>query len=209
MIIGLTGGIATGKSTVAEMLRGLGARIIDADELARRAVQKGTSGYGKVVALFGAEILGDDGEIDRKRLGALVFKDSSLRRRLEEIIHPEVFREFEAESNVIAAGQPDAIIVFNAALLIETGYHERMDLIVVVYASDEDQLDRLVRRDSLTPGEALERIGSQLSLEIKKGLAHHLINNSGSVDDTRRQVEALYRRLSGEAKGLPVDPHIS
>lgn len=198
MVIGLTGGICTGKSTVAAIFREQGAHVIDADELAHGAIQKGGAAYSEIVRLFGQTVVGPDGEIDRKKLGAVVFRDASLRGKLEDLVHPEVFRMFEESRDRILSEQRNALILFNAALLIETGYHSRMDKIVVVYAPEQEQLRRLIHRDSLSPAEAWQRIRAQIPIEAKKPLAHHVIDNSGSLSETSRQVEALLRELRWE-----------
>jgi len=200
VVIGLTGGICTGKSTVGRMFEELGARLIDADELAHEAIRKGTNAHQEITATFGPVIVAADGEIDRQKLGPIVFKDADLRRRLETIIHPEVFRMFEEQRDRILSAEGDVLILFSAALLIETGYHSRMDRVIVVYAPEEEQLHRLIQRNNLSPAQALERIKAQISIEAKKPMADHVIDNSGSLADTRRQVETLLPKLhSSEA----------
>jgi len=193
--VGLTGGIGSGKSTVSGILRGLGARIIDADVLAREVLEPGKQAFTETICLFGKRILGSDGRIDRKALANIVFKDQEKRKLLEGIVHPRVFEE---EARIVAgieATEPDAVIFFDAALLIEAGVHSRMDKVVLVWCSPVTQLERLVKRCGLSDADALLRLNAQMPLEEKKRYATHLIDNDGSLEGTERQVRALYREL--------------
>ncbi|MHB8173287.1 MAG: dephospho-CoA kinase [Nitrospirota bacterium] len=194
--IGLTGGIASGKSTVSQVLSELGARIIDADILAREALLPGTEAYSATVKLFGKRILSSDGHIDRKALGDIVFRDKDRRAALEGIVHPEVFR-LEAEmTGRITNGDPGALIVFDAALLIESGAHRRMDGLIVVWCRKETQIERLVRNCRLKPEEAVSRIESQMPLDEKKKYASWVIDNDGDLQAAIRQTREIYRHLA-------------
>ncbi len=200
-VIGLTGGIASGKSTVAGMLTAEGAEIIDADLLARQAVQPGRAAYKAVVAAFGSQVVAKGGQLDRQRLGALVFADDARRKQLEGLIHPFVREETEKKRLEIARRRPGALIVLDVPLLFESEMDRGLTEIVVVYVPRDLQLERLMKRDGLSEGEAQTRIAAQLDLEIKRRRATRVIDNSGSRDETRCQVAALYRDLLGEDSG--------
>lgn len=191
--VGLTGGIATGKSTVSRMLRELGAWIVDADEAARKAVEPGQPAWHEVRRVFGEEYFLPNGQLDRGKLGELVFADEAARRKLESIIHPRVFElmEKEAAQRELAG---DKIVVFDIPLLFETGY-QKVDKTVVVYAPVEVQLERLIARNGLTRAEAEKRIAAQMPIEEKVSRADYVIDNSGSLESTRRAVHALWQRL--------------
>jgi dephospho-CoA kinase len=194
--IGLTGGIASGKSTISHVLKEMGARIIDADLLAREALSPGTEGYAKTVRLFGKRILSSDGRIDRKALGDIVFSDLMKRAALEGIVHPEVFRREAEITEEISIREPGAVIVFDAALLIESGAYRRMDGVILVWCSRQTQLDRLVKNCRLSPEEAMLRIESQMSLDEKKRYALWVIDNDGELEAAIRQARALYPQLA-------------
>jgi dephospho-CoA kinase len=194
--IGLTGSIAVGKSFVLSVLRQLGARTIDADQIAREVVQPGTSGLQALVESFGDGILKADGSLDRSTLGAEVFNDESRRMKLNSILHPfiiarqdEIMRSWEHES-------PDGIAVVDAALMIESGGYRRLDKLIVVHCRPEIQLQRLMSRDTLNREEAERRINSQMPQEEKKKYADFLIDTSEGFDDTRRQTEEVWRKLN-------------
>lgn len=194
--VGLTGGIASGKSYVVSVLRELGCEVVDADLVAHQAMEPGRPAYDDVVAHFGREILGPDGGIDRTRLGAIVFADPKEREKLNSIVHPRVY---EAQMNwmiEVYQRNPRAIAVIDAALMIETGSYRRFDKIVVVHCAPEIQLERLMHRNQMTREEALARISAQMPAAEKLKYADFNIDTSGSFEDTRRQVEALYQALS-------------
>ena len=193
MRIGLTGGIASGKSTVARELERLGAVIIDADVLARDVVALGTEGLKAVVARFGDAVLAADGSLDRRALAGIVFADLQARADLNAIIHPRV-RERAAELE--AAAPAGAVVVHVIPLLVETGQQDDFDAVVVVDTTVEEQLRRLTRRDSLTQTEAEQRVAAQASREERLGAATHVIDSSGPVRETMRQVDELWRSLS-------------
>ena len=193
MRIGLTGGIASGKSTVARKLKQLGAVTIDADVLARDVVALGTEGLKAVVARFGDSVLAADGSLDRSALARVIFADPQARADLNAIIHPLV-RERAAELE--AAAPAGAVVVHVIPLLVETGQQDRFDAVVVVDTTVEEQLRRLTRRDGLTQTEAEQRVAAQASREERLGAATHVIDSSGPVQETMRQVGELWRSLS-------------
>ncbi len=200
VVAGLTGGIASGKSTVAGMLAAMGAIVLDADLMARRAVVKGSRGWEKVVEVFGRGILTGDGRIDRAKLGDLVFAEPDKRVLLEKIIHPLVRKQMEQEVKKIGRRDPQAVVVQDVPLLFEAGMDRGLDEIIVVWVPESLQLERLMERDGLTVSGARARIRSQMPLEEKRRLATMVIDNSGSLEETRRQTERVYRRLAAEAR---------
>jgi dephospho-CoA kinase len=197
-IIGLTGGIASGKSSVARILEALGGVVVDADQLAREAVAPGEEAYLSIVAEFGEVILHPDRTINRQALGKVVFADSAARRRLEQITHPAIARLAEEKLAALGkAGTP--VVVYMAPLLIEAGVTSRVDEIWVVYADRETQVSRLMLRDGLSRDEALQRLAAQMPMEEKRTYGRIVIDNSGTPEETERQVMDLWER---EIKGL-------
>ncbi|MEE9543264.1 MAG: dephospho-CoA kinase, partial [Thermodesulfobacteriota bacterium] len=180
MIIGLTGGIASGKSLVADEFRRLGAKVIDADVIAREVLQPGEEPYKMVVEEFGEEILAETGELDRAKLGEIVFNDCERLKRLNQLTHPEIIRRIEERVEEIVKNEPGQIIVLNAPLLIEVGLHTKMDRVVVVYADEERLVERIVSRDKLKKEDALKRLTCQMPLKEKIEYADHVIYNSSS-----------------------------
>jgi dephospho-CoA kinase len=193
--VGLTGSIATGKSFVSGVLAGLGCHVVDADELARRVVEPGTRGLGAVVEEFGAEVLGADGTLDRARLGALVFGDARRRERLNSILHPLIIAEQDAVLRRWEEEDPRGVAVVDAALLIESGGYRRFDKLVVVHCRPEEQLERLMRRNSLSREEAERRVAAQIPQEEKLRYADFSIDTSGSFEETRARTEEVFRAL--------------
>jgi dephospho-CoA kinase len=194
--IGLTGGIASGKSTVAAMLRELGFDVIFADEISRRLLDPGQAAYEETVREFGREIVRPDGTLDRKKIAAIVFADRAQLDRLNAIIHPRVeaqilkqFADWEREEN-----RPVAFV--EAALLVEAGYMKNLDGLVVTWCRPEQQVERLVAR-GMTEEEARARIGAQMPVEEKLKLADHKIDCSGTIEETRRQVGELAKTWRG------------
>jgi dephospho-CoA kinase len=192
---GLTGGIATGKSTVAEMFREMGAAIVCADRLARDAVRKGEPARDEIVAAFGAEVLGPDGELDREEVGRRIFPDPEARRRLEAIVHPRVFAAMEDRIAEIGRENPGSVAILDVPLLFESGMERRLRPIIVVYAPEATQRARLMARDGRSEAEARDRIAAQMSIEEKRRRADRIIDNGGSLDETRRQVAEIYEWL--------------
>ncbi|HTP41015.1 MAG TPA: dephospho-CoA kinase [Nitrospiria bacterium] len=202
MFVGLTGGIACGKTLVAHCLQSLGAHLIDADELAHRLLEPGQPGYSAVLNVFGPSIL-DQAEgvspapINRRRLGALIFADADQRRRLEAILHPLIFAEADRQRNALAAAHPQALIVFVAPLLFETGADRRVDRTIVVAADEATQAHRLIARDGLTREEAFQRIRAQWPVTEKAKRADETIDGARPPDEVKQQVAELYQRLMG------------
>jgi dephospho-CoA kinase len=200
LLVGLTGGIASGKSTVSRQLAELGSRVIDADLLAREVVQPGEPAWHAVVEAFGPEILQADRTLDRKRLGALVFADPERRRRLEAITHPAIQARRQERLDALAAEHFDGVVVLDVALLIEVGGAPHVDRLVVVYAEPAIQRERLIRRDGLDEAEAERRLGSQMPLGDKVRLAHYVIDNTGRPEETAAQVRAIHAALAAEQR---------
>ena len=195
--IGLTGGIASGKSTVSAILRDLGAVVIDADALAREVVEKGTPGLAAVVGEFGAGLLTADGELDRAAMGALVFNDESARRRLEAIVHPLVFERIVDLETHAPEG---SVIVHDIPLLAESGRAAApdrggFDAVIVVDVPPEVQVERMVRDRSWTREDALARIAAQAAPEDRRAIATYLVENTGTREELRREVERIYGEL--------------
>lgn len=193
MVVGLTGGIASGKSLVAHYLKELGAKLIDADEISREIVRPGMPAYQEILQVFGKGILNQDGTIDRKGLGKVVFSNPELLKRLNEITHPRILEE--VRRRIGEAKKDQAIIVVDVALLFEVGLHREMDRVIVAYVDKETQIKRLMERDGLTEGEARLRLSAQMPLEEKLKYAHFIIDNSIGMEETRRQVEEVFKEL--------------
>lgn len=195
-IIGLTGNIATGKSTVARMLRDLGAEVIDADQVAHEVMAPHTQVWEAIRRAFGPEVIGPDGAIDRRRLGATVFADPAALARLEAIVHPAVGQELKRRlAELRSRRQPPRVVVIEAIKLLEGGLGRLCDAVWVVIAPREVQVERLVRTRGLTPAEAAARIDAQPPPETKLALADVVIRNDGSLDHLRCQVEEAWRRI--------------
>jgi dephospho-CoA kinase len=192
--VGLTGGIASGKSTVATMLVELGAILIDGDALAREVVARGTPGLAQVVAEFGAELLTPDGDLDRPALGRIVFSDEAARRRLEAITHPLIFERY---AELEASAPVGALVVHDIPLLAESGRADTFDEVIVVDAPPELQIERMMGDRGWTREEAESRIAAQATREDRLAIATYVIDNTGSLDDVRAQVEAVYADLTG------------
>ncbi len=195
MRIGLTGGVASGKSSVSAVLRELGAVVIDADQLAREVVAKGTPGLERVVAAFGADVLGPDGEMDRAKVGAIVFADEAQRRVLESIVHPLVFERI-VELEAAASGVDGAdLVVHDIPLLAESGRADTFDAVIVVDAPTEVQVERMVRDRGWTREEAEARIAAQAGREERRSIATYVIDNTGTLDDLRQRVAEVVEEL--------------
>jgi dephospho-CoA kinase len=198
LLVGLTGGIATGKSTVSNMLRGLGAEIIDADLVARQVVEPGQPAWREIVEEFGRDVLSPDGTLDRKKLGAIVFADPDRRKRLEAITHPAIRARVKARVDELAARGFAGIVFYDAAILIEALGHQDMDRIVVVMTDEATQVARLRGRDGTDDAEGRRKIASQMPLAEKAKLADHVIDNSGDREATAEQVRRVFATLTGE-----------
>lgn len=196
MRVGLTGGIASGKSTVSAILKELGCVVIDADQLAREVVAKGTPGLARVVEAFGSEVLTEDGHLDRPRMGALVFNDEALRRELEGIVHPLVFELYAA---LEASAPVGGIVVHDIPLLVESGRAEEFDVVVVVDVPDHVQVERMVRDRGMTEEEARSRIAAQATREQRLAVATYVIDNTGTREDLRHRVTEVFAELRNAA----------
>ena len=195
LILGVTGGIASGKSTVADMLKGIGAPIIDFDLLARQVVEPGKPAWREIVSYFGKEILQVDGNLDRKRLSKVVFQDPDRRKRLEGFTHPYMDKEFVKQVAEIARTEPDAIIQAVIPLLFEVNISSIVHKTLVVYIPREKQIERMIKRDSISREEAINILEAQLSIDEKASRADYVIHNDNSFEETRRQVKAIWREL--------------
>jgi dephospho-CoA kinase len=192
MRVGLTGGVASGKSTVSAMLRDLGAVVVDADALAREVVEPGTPGLDAVVDEFGSDVLTDDGRLDRSKVGALVFADPSRRAALEAIVHPLV----RARATEIEEAAPAGVlVVHDIPLLVETGQATSFDAVVVVDVPEEVQVERAVRERGWTEAEARARVEAQASRADRLAAATHVVENSGDVEDLRQRVTEVFEQL--------------
>ena len=196
-LVGLTGGIGSGKSTVSRILAERGAVIVDADELARRAVEPGTPGFQRVVEAFGSDVERPDGSLDRDAVAARVFADPEARRILEGITHPEVFRLYREEIERLR--DTDAVVVFDAPLIVEAGAAEGFDVLVVVSASVDEQVRRLMADRKMSEGDARARIEAQYPLEKKEAVADVVLRNDGPVKELEAQVDQLWRDLLARA----------
>lgn len=197
--VGLTGSIAVGKTFVCDCLRELGCHVLDADKTARDVVAKGTDGLAEIVQNFGNDVLLSSGELNRKKMAAIVFADDEKRLLLNSIIHPRVIEVQNNWLNELEKNRPDDIAIIDAALMIESGGYKRFDKIIVVWCEVDIQLSRLMKRDDLSLEGATKRIAAQMPQEEKKKFADFLIDTSNGFDDTRRQtteVVAMLRELA-------------
>ena len=199
LIVGLTGGVASGKSTVSQVFREEGAYLIDADQIARELVKPRTPVWQEVVRLFGEDILQKDGSIHRKKLASLVFSHPKKRDLLNQLLHPRIKEERQRRTREIGQRDPGAIVVIDAALLVETGEYRNMDWLIVVHASEAQQVERLKKRDGVSQEEARRMISAQMPIKEKLNVADRVIRNEGSVDETRREARKVFQELKGMA----------
>jgi len=201
-VIGLTGGIASGVTLVAGMFRELGARVIEADQVSRDVVRPGTDAFRAIVEAFGPAVVASDGTLDRRRLGRIVFDDPAARARLNAITHPAIRRRIWDEIEAIRRTSPEATVIVDIPLLLDTSGPETFDLdaVIVVRATPELQMSRMTARDGLSREEAQRRLDAQRPVALKAADADWVIDNTGSIADTRRQVEALWRDLQEDAE---------
>lgn len=202
MKLGLTGGIASGKSTVSAMLADQGALLIDADEVAREVVLPGSPTLAAIAERFGNDILLPDGSLDRKRLGNIVFRDEQERRALEAITHPAIRARMNELASEYERSQPDKLIIVDIPLLYESKMQSLFDGIIVVYVPRELQLDRLMKRDGLSEEQAMQRLDAQMNIEDKRQMADYVIHNEGDLDRTKRQVLELIKQIEYEKGSL-------
>ncbi len=197
-LLGVTGGIASGKSTVSKMLAELGSPLIDFDLIARQVVEPGTEGLAKIVDYFGHQVLTEDGSMDRKKVANIVFGDIEKRKKLESFTHPSIHEEFCRQVDAIAAENPEAIIQVAVPLLIELNLQHLFDKILIVYIPAEIQEKRLVERDNISPQVAANIMKSQLPIAEKIQFADFIVDNTGNLDYTRSQVEKIWHDLQKE-----------
>jgi dephospho-CoA kinase len=195
ILVGLTGGVATGKSTVAKMFKQCGAAVINADLLARQVVEPGKPAWRAIIKLFGRTVLNQDRSLDRQTLGSIVFHNPKKRRQLERIIHPRVAREQQRLVHRIAKRNPHAVVIYEVPLLFEAGVDKRVDKIIVVTVDRNTQIARLSKRNGLSRAEALRRIRSQMPLAKKIQQADHVLNGTLSRPSLRKQVGQLFNSL--------------
>ncbi|WMT39534.1 dephospho-CoA kinase [Paenibacillus sp. D2_2] len=193
MNIGLTGGIATGKSTVARMLVSMGAALIDADVIAREIMEPGHPVLARVAEHFGQDILNSDGTLNRKKLGAIVFSDPGQRKVLNDLTHPAIRSEMAGRVKALEEADPHRLVVCDIPLLYESGQEGLYEQIMVVYVPKEIQLERLMERDNLTFEQASLRLAAQMDIELKKSKADILIDNRFGMGETKRQIEKFWR----------------
>ena len=199
LLVGLTGGIATGKSTVAETLRGLGAEVIDADQLAREVVAPGEAALAEIVREFG-DVRHPDGTLDRKKLGAIVFNDTPRRKRLEAITHPAIRQRFLARLAALEARGYAGLVFFDAPVMIESGNYRNMDRLVVVFTDEATQRRRLMARDGMTQAEAGGRMATQMPVIDKAKLADYVIDNTGDRAATAARTREVFEALLAELR---------
>ena len=200
VIAGLTGGIATGKSTVAETMATSGAFIIDADRIARGVVRKGMPSWKEIIDHFGREILAKDGAINRVYLGKIVFNSPDRLNALNTIVHPRVFEQMNREMEDIKFKTPDAITILDVPLLIESGLHKLIPNIIVVYIPEHRQLNRLIARDHLSKKDAMARIRAQMPIDQKKTFAKFIIDNSSTIEQTRERTIEILKELKKQGE---------
>ncbi|MCF8032013.1 MAG: dephospho-CoA kinase [Desulfarculaceae bacterium] len=193
--VGLTGGIASGKSTVDRMLVEMGAFLVDTDQLSRRAVAPGAPALAEIAQAFGPRVIAPDGSLDRGRMRELAFGDARARARLDAIVHPKVAEMMEAELARLVAKHPRGVAVIDVPLLFESGWQRGLDRTVLVYIPCQEQLARLMARDGCTRQQAETALGAQMPLKNKRALADFLVDNSGGLDETLRQVKRLWQQL--------------
>jgi dephospho-CoA kinase len=198
--IGLTGGIGSGKSTVDRLFREKGAYIVDFDMLAHEAEAPGSTAWKEIIAHFGKKILNEDGTINRERLGTIVFRDRKQLEKLNAIVHPSLFNEWKRTIEAIHLQKEDAIIISDIPLLIEVGWHEYVDLVILVYISPEEQIKRIMNRNGYSRHDAMDRLNSQMPIDEKVPYAHFIINNEGPVEETRKIVDNVWLQLLEQEK---------
>ncbi len=197
MLIGLTGSIGAGKSTVAARLRAHGAYVIDADEIAREVSSYGSEGLTAIVSGFGEGVLQVNGTLDRKKLAAIVFAEDEKRLALNAILHPRILNAMRERAVGVLAADKNAVVIYDMPLLIETGEYMHVDSVWLVIASDETRIARVMARDACTKEEALRRIAAQMPQEEKRAYAHEIIDNSGDLNALYARVDALYEMTKG------------
>lgn len=191
LIIGITGGFGSGKSTVAKIFKGWGAQVIDADKIAHQLLKPKTKSYSKIIAAFGRGILKQDKTIARNKLAQIVFPNKNLRIKLNQITHPTIIRRIKNKINT----SKEKLIVLDAPLLVEAGLRKSIDRLIVVKIRRKVQIERLLKKTSLTESDILRRIKSQIPLENKVRLADFVIDNSGTIQETSKQVKNIWKKM--------------
>jgi len=195
LVVGLTGGVASGKTAVSQVLREEGATILDADLIARELVEPHRPAWEELKRAFGDEVLNPDGSVQRKKLAAQIFSHPEKREVLNAILHPRIRDEINARLRVIREKDPGAIVVIDAALLVESGDYQGMDGVIVVSASETQQVERLREREGLNEDAARQILASQISAEERLRVADFVIRNEGSLEDTRRRAKEVFQAL--------------
>jgi dephospho-CoA kinase len=198
LLVGLTGGIGAGKSTVAKMLEERGAVVIDADDLARRVVEAGTAGFRAVVEAFGDEVVTSEGELDRIALASLVFAEPEARQKLEAIVHPEVARLFAEEAGRYR--DTDRVLVYVVPLLVESHMEDMFDIVVVVASDATSRAERLAAAREMTPGDIMGRMDAQLPEEERERMADVVLHNDGSMEELEARAVELWNKLQEQAR---------
>ena len=200
--VGLTGGIASGKSTVSKIFASFGAKVLDADEVAREVLLPGQPAWTRLRQVFGEEFFHPDGTVKRKQLRKLVFADPEKRSQLNAIVHPEVMREINRRSEILSSSAQNGVLLVDVPLLLEVGVANRFDKVVVVYVSESVQINRLQQRDGISEEEAKQALKVQMALSKKVEQADYLIDNSGTLEETLAQVEKVWDELLELARDL-------
>jgi len=200
LIVGLTGGVASGKTTVSRALKEEGAYVIDADQIARELVRPNTPAWKELVEAFGTDILREDGFIHRKKLANRVFANLSQRKVLNRILHPRIAKEMERRVREIERKDPDAIVVIDAPLLVELGEHRRMDKVIVVTSTQSQQIERIRKRDGTGSEEALRIFSSQMPVKDKVKVADFVIRNDGLLAETKEKAREIFQELKKVGK---------
>jgi len=195
IVIGITGGFGTGKTTAAKVFKGLGAKILDADKMAHETLRKGTPSYGNVVKEFGGEILADGGEIQRAELAGLAFRSRKTLKRLCDIVHPIVIKKIKAAISSLSRRKNVPAIVIDAPLLIEAGLHKAADYIIVVKTSRATQIKRAMKKTRLSYAEAMKRIRSQMPLSKKIRMADYIVDNEGSRENVKKTIKKIWEDI--------------
>jgi dephospho-CoA kinase len=195
LIVGLTGGVASGKTAVSQVLKEEGAYIIDADQIAREMVEPHKPAWNELVKAFGKEILQEDEFINRKKLAKKVFGDLKHRKHLNQILHPQIKEEIDRRTKEIGQKDPEAIVVIDAPLLVELGAHRKVDKLIVVTSTLIQQMERLQERDGRSPEEALGIFSAQMPVEEKEKLADFVIRNEGSLEETKKRAREIFKEL--------------
>lgn len=195
LIVGLTGGVASGKTAISQVLKAEGAYIIDADQIARELVQPQKPAWSELIGAFGKEILQEDGSIHRKKLADKVFVDPKKRKLLNQILHPRIKEEMDRRTKEIGQKDPQAIVVIDAPLIIELGNQRDMDKLIVVASTQTQQIKRLKERDGVSPEAALRIISSQMPVEEKVKLADYVIRNEGSIEEAKKRAKEVFKEL--------------